>query len=82
MDIKCLKCQQSFVSDDKADADGNAFCAACKEANKSIAQQVDEKIAARRSARGEKVVENQYESLLKKPKGSKTWFSPFGQRIN
>ena len=61
----CPKCQKSFVSDDDADYDGEAFCSECKESNKKIAAKIDEMIANRRANRQPKNNVNVYEELRK-----------------
>lgn len=47
----CIKCKNEFVSQDQADFDGQAFCEACKLANKKIAEDIDKQIAAKRANR-------------------------------
>lgn len=45
----CLKCKNSFTSDNEADFDGEAFCPKCTANNKEIAAKVDAIIAQKRT---------------------------------
>ena len=76
----CIKCKISFVSEDEADFDGEGFCNSCKLANKEIAKRVDEQIAARRANKPRVEFVNPYQEVLKKKKGSVTYFKN-GQMI-
>ncbi len=77
--LSCLKCKNAFVSEDEADADGDAFCSACKEANLSIAKKVDEMIANRRVNRQPANLPNIYQQIRNKPKGSLTYMNLHGR---
>lgn len=77
--ITCLKCKTNFVSEDEGDADGEAYCPSCKEANKEIAKKVDEMIANRRASKQTANGVNVYHEMLKKPKGSVTYMNLNGR---
>mgnify|MGYP003394797357 CR=1 FL=1 len=61
----CIKCNVSFVSNDQADFDGEAFCESCKEKNKEIAKRVDEMITAKRASKETVNIGNVYQELRK-----------------
>lgn len=71
----CLKCKQSYSSDDDADFDGEGFCESCKEANKEIAAKVDEMVANRRASKDKISQPSIYEIARKKPKSTITYFN-------
>ena len=64
----CIKCRENFVSEDKADFDGNAFCPPCVEKNKEVAAKVDAMIAAKRVNRPQKEIINPYAEMRSNPK--------------
>ena len=74
-DCVCIKCKQSFSSDDEAAFDGEEFCLACKEANKEIAKKIDAQIAVRRANRQPANPVNVYAEARKKKKGTVTYFN-------
>ena len=67
-DCNCVKCGNSFKSEDAADFDGQAFCSVCKEKNKEVAAKVDAIIAARRANKGDRETVNPYLDIRNNPK--------------
>ena len=73
--IVCLKCNQAFVSEDEADADGEGFCATCKENSREIAEKVDAILAVKKANKMKDPIHNVYEDVRKKRKGSLTYMN-------
>ena len=79
--FSCLKCKSPVTSEDEADFDGEGYCEPCKLLNKEIAKKVDEQIAARRANKPRVEFVNPFQEVLKKKKGSITYFNRAGQII-
>lgn len=75
---KCIKCSNSFVSEDTADFDGEGFCEPCKLLNKEIAAKVDAQLAAKRANKPTVELINPYVENRKKNKSVVHYFSKGG----